>query len=141
MKKTIKSTILVLFSLLFVFCLFSCNTVDKEGVWENATYRKVVEFGKGEKTLTVVVKAAEQSITFTIKTDKATVGEALLEHELISGEQGQYGMYIKSVNGIEADFDKDQAYWAFYNGDDYMLVGVAEAVITGGEHYRLVYTQ
>lgn len=141
MKKTIKSSILVLFSVLFVFCLFSCNTVDKEGLWEDATYRKDMEFGKGEKTLTVVVKAGDESVTFTIKTDKATVGEALLEHELISGEQGQYGMYIKSVNGIEADYDKDQAYWAFYVNDDYALSGVDTTEITEGSTYKLEYTK
>lgn len=118
--------------------LVSCNTVEKTGAWENATYRRDMELGEGAKTVEVEVKAEDQSITFTIHTDKETLGAALLEHELISGEESAFGLYVKFVNGIEADYDKDGTYWAFYKNGEMMMVGVDGAVIADGEHYELV---
>ena len=134
MKKAL-SLVLVLVAIL---CLVSCNKIEKTGAWENATYRRDMEFGKGETTVQVEVKAEEQSVTFTINTDKKTLGEALIEHGLISGENGQFGLYVKLVNGIEADYDKDQTYWALYKNGEYMMSGVDTTEIADGEHYELV---
>lgn len=141
MKRTIKTTLSILLALLFTLSLLSCNTVEKTGVWENATYRKNMEFGDGSKTVVVEVKAEENLVTFTIHTDKDTVGEALLEHKLITGEDGPYGMYIKSVNGITADYDVDQAYWAFYIDGEYAMTGVDTTEITEGATYQLAYAK
>ena len=141
MKKTLKLGISLILALVFIFALVSCNTVDKAGLWENATYRKDMEFGEGSKTAVVVVKAGENYVTFTIKTDKDTVGAALEEHGLISGEQGAYGLYVKKVNGIVADYDVDMSYWAFYVNGEYALSGVDTTKITEGEEYKLEYTR
>jgi hypothetical protein len=141
MKTTIKQSLSLLFALLFVVCLVSCNTVDKTGVWENATYRKDMEFGKGDKVVVVEVKAEDQMVTFTINTDKDTVGAALLEHELIDGEESQYGLYVKVVNGMVADYDVDQSYWAFYIDGDYAMTGVDTTEINEGATYQLEYTK
>ena len=141
MKRTIKTTLSILLALLFTLSLLSCNTVEKTGVWENATYRKNMEFGDGSKTVVVEVKAEDQLITFTVHTDKNTVGEALLEHKLITGEDGPYGMYIKSVNGITADYDVDQSYWAFYINGEYAMTGVDTTEITEGATYQLAYAK
>ena len=141
MTKTVKSTISIILSLIFLVTLVSCNTVDKEGLWEDATYRKDMEFGNGAKTITVEVKAGDDQVTFTIKTDKDTVGAALLEHELIAGEEGAYGLYIKKVNGIVADYDIDQSYWSFYIDGEYAMSGVDTTEITEGCIYKLEYTK
>ena len=87
------------------------------------------------------MKAEEQSVTFTIKTDKEILGDALLEHDLIAGEEGDYGLYVKVVNGMTADYDVDQSYWAFYKDGEYMMTGVDGTEIADGEHYELVYTK
>ena len=141
MKKTVKSIILILLSLVFIVTLISCNSVDKTGLWENATYLKDMEFGEGSKTVVVEVKVGEQAITFTVKTDKDTVGAALLEHDLIAGDEGQFGLYLKTVNGITADYDVDRSYWAFYINGEYAMTGVDGAKITEGEIYKLEYTK
>lgn len=133
-----KKTLSLVLAVLMLFCIVSCNTASKTGAWENATYRRDMEFGKGETTVQVEVKAEEQSVTFTINTDKKTLGEALIEHGLISGENGQFGLYVKLVNGIEADYDKDQTYWALYKNGEYMMSGVDTTEIADGEHYELV---
>lgn len=141
MKRTIKTTLSILLAFLFTLSLLSCNTVEKTGVWENATYRKDMEFGKGAKTVVVEVKAEDNMITFTIHTDKNTVGEALLEHDLIAGEESEYGLYVKTVNGIVADYDTDQAYWAFYIDGEYAMSGVDTTEITEGATYQLAYAK
>ena len=141
MKRTIKSAISVVFALVFIFALVSCNTAESTNVWENATYLQDKEFGSGAKTAIVEVKAEDQLVTFTVKTDKETVGEALLEHGLIAGEQGPYGLYVKSVNGITADYDVNQAYWAFYINGEFAMTGVDQTKIAEGETYQLVYTK
>ena len=61
---------------------------------------------------------------FEIHTDKTTVGDALLELGLIEGNPSEYGLFVKKVNGIEADYDKDQTYWAFYINGEYAMSGV-----------------
>lgn len=142
MKQIIKSTVSVCLTLVFIVCLVACgNTVDKTGLWENAEYLKDKEFGKGAKTAVVEVKVEEQMVTFTIHTDKDTVGEALLEYELIDGEDGAYGLYVKKVNGITADYDVDQSYWAFYINGEYAMTGVDMTEIVEGDTYRLEYAK
>lgn len=139
MKKNL--IISISLTLVLLLCLVSCNTVDAEGLWEDATHRRDMTFGKGDTTVEVEVKVEEQSVTFTIKTDEKYLGDALLEHELIDGEEGPYGLYIKKVNGITADYDKNGAYWGFFKDGEYMMTGVDMTEIADGEHYELVYTK
>ena len=136
MKQTIKLTALLL-TLMTLLCLISCNTVDATGLWENATYRKNTTLGSGSKTVEVEIKAGDSSITFTIRTDAKTLGEALLEHKLIEGTNGLY----TKVNGMTADYNVDQSYWCFYKNGEMMMIGMDDTVIADGEHYELVYTK
>ena len=73
--------------------------------------------------------------TFDITTDKATVGEALLEEGLIAGEVGQYGLYVTEVNGIVADYNVDRTYWAFYVDGAYASSGVDTTDVADGATY------
>lgn len=117
------------------------DTVAAEGLWADATYLGDREFGNGAKTVEVEVKVDEQSVTFTISTDADTLGEALLEHSLIEGEQGAYGIYVKRVNGILADYDVNKRYWGFYQNGEYLMSGVDTTDISGGEHFEIVYSK
>ena len=142
MKKAMKSAVSVLLIVICLVNLAACgNSVDKTGIWESATYLKDTQFGQGTKTVVVEVKAAEQTVTFTVKTDEQTVGAALLEHKLIAGDESEYGLYVKTVNGMLADYDVDQSYWAFYINGEYAMTGVDSTEITEGVTYRLEYTK
>ncbi|MBE6606610.1 MAG: DUF4430 domain-containing protein [Ruminococcaceae bacterium] len=141
MKKTLNSTLSLIISIILVVCLVSCNQAQNADLWENAAYTSDAAFGNGVKTVEVEVTAGEKSVTFTINTDKETLGEALIEHGLVSGEEGPYGLYIKAVNGITADYDVDQSYWSFTKDGEYMMSGVDSETISGGEHYELTYTK
>ena len=139
-----KKTAIIAFILIIavtVAVLTSCGADQSADKWENASYTTDTEFGSGAKTVTVTVKVEEHTVTFTINTDKSTLGDALLEHGLIAGEQGDYGLYVKTVNGITADYDTDQSYWGFYQNGEYMMTGVDGTKISGGESYELVYTK
>ena len=139
MKKII---ITILAVALLCATLVACGGEKAVGdLWQAAVYTEDAEFGTGESTIFVEVKAEDKAVTFTINTDKKTVGEALLEHDLIAGEKGAYGMYIKVVNGITADYDKTKTYWSFSKNGEYMTTGVDDTELADGEHYELVYTK
>ena len=78
---------------------------------------------------------------FLVKTDKTIVGDALQELDLITGDPGPYGLYVKSVNGITADYDKDGSYWAFYTNGEYALKGVDQTEIDTTATYAFVQTK
>ena len=82
-----------------------------------------------------VVTASGETKTFTVKTDKTTVGEALLDAGLIAGDGGDFGIYVKTVDGETLDYDKDGMYWSFYVGDGYALKGVDSTEIEAGVEY------
>lgn len=107
------------------------------GMWKDAKYLNDTELGEGAKTLVVEVKADDRQITFTIHTDKTTVGAAMLEHNLLEGEVGDYGLFVKKVNGIVADYDVDQTYWGFYVNGEYAMTGVDGTNIEEGVTYCL----
>ena len=158
MKRTIKSTLALILALLMTLCLFACKqqaetpetsagtsenggAIAPEGLWANATYLTDAEFGEGAKTVKVKVIAEDRSVTFTVKTDAKTLGEALIAHDLIAGDQGEFGLYIKFVNGIRADYDLDKRYWNFTKNGEYMMTGVDGTDIADGEAYELTYTK
>lgn len=96
----------------------------------------------GEKTFTVtVVHADGGSKEFKYTTEEEMVGAVLMEDGLIEGEEGQYGLYIKVVDGEKAVYEEDGAYWSFYIGEDYASTGVDMTPITDGAAYKLVYTK
>ena len=96
--------------------------------------------GETEFPLTIADKDGNE-IALTIRTDKTVVGEALQELGLLEGEEGPYGLYVKIVNGIRADYDKDKVYWAFYINGEYALSGVDVTEITDGDTYALKVEQ
>ena len=103
---------------------------------EDSTELQMQEIGKGEKSFVFTVTDADGAETaFLVHTDKTTVGEALLDLELIAGDEGAYGLYVKTVNGATYDYDKDGKYWAFYVNGEYGMTGVDMTDITEGATY------
>ena len=96
------------------------------------------ELGEGSKSFdfTIVDKEGNTHL-YVIRTDAEMVGQALLEQELIAGEDGPYGMYIKSVLGQVLDYETDGMYWGFYVNGEYAMLGVDQTPITEGESYMI----
>lgn len=102
----------------------------------DAAVEEVTVLGEGSRMFDFSVVDLEGNETwFEIHTDEETVGGALLAVELIEGDNGPYGLYVKTVNGITADYDKDKVYWAFYVNDEYGMSGVDTTAIKEGEIY------
>ena len=95
-----------------------------EGLWATATYTENAEVGDGEKTVEMTVTAEDKSIVITVKTDAETVGDMLRETSIATGSEGDYGLFVDTVNGIKADWDTDGTYWGFYVDGEYSSVGV-----------------
>lgn len=114
-----------------------CNDNNKETT-PNVEQPKVeaTVMGEGATVFDFTVTDKDGNITaFEIHTDKTIVGDALLELGLIAGDAGDYGLYVKKVNGITADYDVDKTYWAFYINGEYAMSGVDMTTITAGDTY------
>ena len=97
---------------------------------------------EGEKTVTVKVVHADQSEKeFTYETDDEYLGELLTEEGLVEGEVSEYGMYITKVDGEQAVFETDNAYWALYENGEYASTGADQTVLDDGDEFSLVYTK
>lgn len=140
MKKLYKLPIYTVILVLICVCFAGCaGKVTNNG--STAVYSEDTELGTGSKTINVDVIADGKTVTFTINTDKETLGEALTEHNLISGEQGSYGMYVKVVNGITADYDVNQTYWSLSEDGEPLQTGVDSTKISDGKHYEITLTK
>ena len=138
MKKIASVVLVVLLCLGVSACSKTETNID---LWKNATYTEDTELGEGAKTVLVEVVAEDKSVTFTINSDKSILGDALAEHKLIEGEKGAYGLYVKKVNGIEADYDKNKAYWGINKNGEGLMTGVDGVKFKDGERYEFVYTK
>lgn len=137
MKKTITKLLALALAVLMALSLAACGKKD------SGTADKVelpvadgAVIGQGATAITVQVTGADgKTVTFTVNTDEETVGAALLGLGVIAGDNSEYGLYVKTVNGETADYDKDGAYWAFYINGEYASVGVDYAAPEAGATY------
>lgn len=96
---------------------------------------------QGAKAYTVDVTHADGSTkTFSYRTDEEYLGAALLSEGLIAGDDSEWGLYVTTVDGEQAVYEDNGAYWAFYIGDEYASTGVDSTPVTDGGSYALVYT-
>lgn len=118
------------------------TTPDEYGaVWADATYTEDTVVGEGNASFEFEVKVGTNSVTFTVNTDEKKVGKALLDNGIIAGDDGPYGLYVKTVNGILADYDVTGTYWGFYENGEYAMNGVDQTEIENGAHYEMVYSK
>ena len=122
-------------------CMSGCDDNKKSGGGTTTATTKpvtdeVTVRGTGNTQFAFEVTDADGKVTaFEIHTNESKVGAALLAVGLIDGEDGPYGLYVKTVNGITVDFDKDGKYWAFYVDGEYAMSGVDTTDIEVGKTY------
>ena len=116
-----KKLISMLLVMVMVFGLAACGKAEPKAT--GASFTVVVTDLEGKDT------------TFQYTSNKATVGEALVEEGLIKGHTTEYGLYVDEVNGIALDWNKDGKYWAFYINGEYAMTGVDSTEITNGATY------
>lgn len=147
MKNTMKKLLALLLALVLTLALAACGQKEENKTddqtndpaitdQDNAADKKVTlpvadgaVIGQGAVAFTVEVQGADgKTVTFTVNTDEETVGAALLKLGVIAGDDSEYGLYVKTVNGETADYDTDGTYWGFYINGEY-------AMTRCGRHY------
>ena len=94
-----------------------------------------------DKTITVeVVYGDASSEEFIIETNEEFLRNALEQEDLVKGDESEYGLYIKEVNGVSADYNTDGAYWGLSKDGEYLMTGIDTTAIADGEHYEITYT-
>lgn len=105
---------------------------DASATEEPMVYESGSIIGEGEKHIYVTATdSVNQELigTFEFYTDAENIGDALSEYGFISGDDGDYGLYVKVVNGVKAEYETDGTYWAFYVNGDLATTGVSSTPV------------
>ena len=124
-----KRMISLLLALVMVFALTACGAKEEAPAADAVPFKVVVTDLDGKET------------AFEYSSNAASVGEALVAEGLIEGHETEYGLYIDTVNGITADWDADQTYWAFYINGEYATTGIDATEIVADTTYGLTLTK
>ncbi len=115
-----------------------CNATAPDGGGDTNVITGGETLGEGSRQFTFsVVDVDGKEVSATVKTDEKIVGDALLKLELIAGDEGPYGLYVKTVNGQTYEYEKDGKYWSFYVDGEYALTGVDMTEIVDGAVYTM----
>lgn len=98
---------------------------------------------EGSKAITIeVINSAEESTMYELQTDAEFLEQAMKEAEGLEfeAEEGPYGLAVNSVNGEEAVYETDAAYWGFFVNGEYCNYGVSEQPVNDGDAFQIVYT-
>lgn len=94
----------------------------------------------GTKHISVtVVHADGAKRDFSYDTEREYLGEVLSDEELVSGEMGAYGLYIKTVDGETVD-ESQQQWWCLTRGGGQVDTSADLTPIADGEQYELTLT-
>jgi len=96
------------------------------------------KLGQGDNTFPLTVTHTDgTAVEFEVSTEETTVGAALEEVGLITGEEGPFGIMITTVNGQRVVYEEDKAYWALYIDGAYATSGADTTDIDPDSSYEL----
>ena len=91
----------------------------------------------GMKNYTLEVILADGTLTtHELKTDEEYLGQALLNEKLIEGSNGDYGLFVTTVNGVTAN-SENQEWWCLTVNHEEWMYGIDQTPVTDGYHYEL----
>lgn len=140
MKKLLSVICVMVLFAAMALCITGCGGKEETPAPTagNSTTASTV-LGEGSKMFYFVAVDLEGKETgFEIHTDAQYVGEALVDHGLIEGESGDYGLYVKTVNGITLDWEKDAKYWSLLINGEYAMTGADMTEIEEGSTYTFL---
>ena len=100
------------------------------------------EAAEGSKNIIIEVKDSEGNVTtYEVTTDAEFLRQAMDEAEGLTydGSDSEFGMMVEVVNGEQAIYAEDNAYWAFYVNGEYGNYGIDSQPVTDGDTYSIVY--
>lgn len=105
-------------------------------VWQ----ANIPEGVEGNKTIDItIVHGDETTKEITISTDEEFLRGALEQENLISGDEGEFGLFVITVDNETAD-DTQQQWWCFTKGGESLMTGVDDTPIADGEEYEITLT-
>ncbi|MBR5615826.1 MAG: DUF4430 domain-containing protein [Clostridia bacterium] len=139
MKNILSLVVATVLLAAMVLCATSCDKASGEEITTTTAASEAappIEIGEGATAFTFEITHMDGSQkTYAVKTDAQTVGEALVSLGLIAGEDGAYGLYVKTVDGETVDWDTHQKYWAFYENGAMAMNGVDKTNVVAGATY------
>ena len=61
------------------------------------------------------------------------------QEKLIAGDESEYGLFVKTVDGRTAD-DAKQEWWCFTKGGETLMTGVDDTPIADKEKFEITLT-
>lgn len=137
-----KNNLLRLISLVAVLAMVAVMCFSLASCGKNETETPKDSEGAKITILVTVVHGDGSSKVFDIETTEgATLRSALESINLIEGDESEFGLYVKVVDGETADYDKDGAYWGFYQNGEYMMSGVDTSFVKDGDSFEIKYAK
>ena len=100
----------------------------------------------GSKSVVIeVVDSTGSTTSYDVNTDAEYLKGAMDELAeaddsfTFSGLEGDYGMMIEKINGEQAIYDQDNAYWALYVNGEYGQYSADQQPVTDGDTYTWTY--
>ena len=135
-KKLLASLLCVLLAAALAMGTLGCSKAPEATEPTAVAMVDGAALGTGAVSFTfTVVNGEGKETTVTISTDKETVGEALTDLGLVSGEDSEYGLMVDTVNGETWSYAETGKYWAFYIDGEYAMTGVDSTPVTAGAAY------
>lgn len=88
------------------------------------------------KTIEISVVNGEDIKVFEISTNGKTLLDAANEINLVAGEKGSYGLFVKTVNGYTVNDDK-QEWWCITKSTETVFEGIENIKINDGDKYEI----
>ena len=129
----------LLLALTLLFALTACTITITDGNLDDDddAISSEVEEETDEISITVEVTFPDGTVkNYEINTDAEYLRGALEEAKLVEGEESQYGLYVRKVDGVS---DADGYYWAFYKDGEYLMTGVDTTPIADGDKFEIKY--
>ena len=96
---------------------------------------------EGAKTITVkVVHGDSSEKDYEYKTDEAYLGAVIQDNKLVEGEEGEFGLFMTSVDGEKADESKQQ-WWCLTKGGEQVNTSADQTPIEDGDIFELTLTE
>ena len=101
------------------------------------------QVAEGAKSITIEVTDQQQKTsTYKVQTDAEYLIDAMKATPkfTFSGYESTYGLTLITVNGISADWEKDNAFWCIYVNGEMGNYGIESQPVYDGDVFQFVYT-